>query len=89
MKSAQDPESQVYRDNLLKTCQRCHPNAPENFSTSWLSHYSPDARKFPLVFFVDLFYKILIPAVLGFRGLYVLVDFAGRMTRRWHRRPRE
>jgi predicted CXXCH cytochrome family protein len=89
MKSAKDPESQVYRDNLLKTCQRCHPDASANFSSSWLSHYRPDVRKFPLVFFVDLFYKILIPVVIGFMGLYVVLDFGGRVTRRWRRRSSE
>ncbi|MCS7259447.1 MAG: cytochrome c3 family protein [Anaerolineae bacterium] len=89
MKSAKDPDSQVYRDNLLKTCQRCHPDASANFSSSWLSHYRPDARRFPLVFFVDLFYKIFIPAVIGFMGLYVVLDFSGRVTRRWRRRSSE
>lgn len=26
MKSADDPESQVYRENLLQTCRKCHPD---------------------------------------------------------------
>jgi predicted CXXCH cytochrome family protein len=82
MKRAEDPASQVYKDNLLKTCQRCHPDASQNFSAAWLSHYRPDVRKFPLVFFVNLFYKILIPAVIGFMLLYVVVDFLGGLVRR-------
>jgi len=82
MKSAKDPGSQVFKDNLLKTCQKCHPDASQNFSATWLSHYRPDVRKFPLVFFVDLFYKILIPAVIGFMLLYVVVDFLSHLVRR-------
>jgi predicted CXXCH cytochrome family protein len=82
MKSAKDPDSQVVQANLLRTCQKCHPDATENFPASWLSHYEPDARKYPLVYFVNLFYQILIPAVLGFMGLYVVVDFGSRLTRR-------
>ncbi|MEE8389554.1 MAG: cytochrome c3 family protein, partial [Anaerolineae bacterium] len=39
MKSPDDPESQVFQENLLYTCQRCHPDATENFPASWLSHY--------------------------------------------------
>ena len=83
MKSAEDPASQVFKDNLLATCQKCHPDASQHFPASWLSHYRPDVRKFPLVFFVDLFYKILIPAVIGFMILYVVVDFFGRLARRF------
>jgi predicted CXXCH cytochrome family protein len=82
MKSPGDPTSQVYRENLLKTCQKCHPDATQNFSASWLSHYEPDVQKYPLVYFVGLFYKIFIPAVLGFMGVYVVVDAGGRLVRR-------
>jgi len=36
-----------------------------------LSHYTPSPEKYPLVYYVNLFYKILIPTVLG--GMAVLV----------------
>jgi predicted CXXCH cytochrome family protein len=85
MRSAADPGSQVYQENLLKTCQKCHPDASANFSATWLSHYRPDLRKYPLVFFVDLFYKLLIPAVIGFMLLYVGVDALSRLSRRLRR----
>ena len=45
MKKSDDPESQVVRENLLQTCQKCHPDATENFSATWLSHYEPDIEK--------------------------------------------
>jgi len=82
MKRTEDPESQVFHENLLRTCQKCHPDATENFPTSWLSHYEPDIEKYPLVYFVDLFYKILIPSVLGFMGVYVVIDAGGHVVRR-------
>jgi predicted CXXCH cytochrome family protein len=82
MRRADDPSSQVFQDNLLRTCQKCHPDASASFSSTWLSHYRPDVRKFPLVFFVDLFYKILVPAVIGFMVLYVVVEFVSRLARR-------
>ena len=72
-----DPHSSVMKDNLLTTCQRCHPDATQNFPTSWLGHYVPDRDKYPLVYFVDLFYKIFIPTVLGGMALLVVGD-AGR-----------
>jgi predicted CXXCH cytochrome family protein len=85
MRSHSDPESQVYQENLLRTCQKCHPDATANFSATWLSHYRPDLRKFPLVFLVDLFYKLLIPGVIGFMALYVGVDFLSHLSRRVRR----
>lgn len=63
------------KQNLLKTCQKCHPDATANFPDSWTSHYIPDAEKYPTVYYIDLFYKFFIPAVLGPMGLLVLLDF--------------
>ncbi|MCL4296594.1 MAG: cytochrome c3 family protein [Anaerolineae bacterium] len=85
MKSADDPESQVFKENILQTCQKCHPDATTNFSATWLGHYEPDVNKYPIVYFVDLFYKIFIPAVLGFMGLYVVADVSSNFVRRIRR----
>lgn len=82
MKRTDDPNSQVVQANLLHTCQKCHPDATENFSASWLSHYEPNLERYPVVYFVDLFYKILIPAVLGFMGIYVSIDLVGHLVRK-------
>lgn len=60
------------KQNMLAACQKCHPNANENFPNSWLSHYTPDSKRYPLVYYVNLFYKIFIPLVLGSMALYVL-----------------
>jgi cytochrome c553 len=78
MKKVDEKESQVIRENLLTTCQRCHPGATSNFADAWLGHYEPSLERFPAVYLVDLFYKIFIPAVLGFMVLFV----AGDATRR-------
>jgi hypothetical protein len=85
MLQASDPNSSVYKDNILATCQRCHPDASSSFPAAWLGHYRPDLQKYPLYFFVDLFYKIFIPAVLGVLGFFVLID----VYRRFIRRPKE
>ena len=79
MKKVDDAESQVIRENLITTCQRCHPEANSNFADSWLGHYEPDLERFPAVFLVDLFYKIFIPAVLGFMVLFVFGDATRRL----------
>jgi hypothetical protein len=74
IESVDDPESRVIKANVLETCQRCHPDATTNFPASWLGHYRPDPEKAPIVYFVNLFYKILIPAVLGGMVLFNLTD---------------
>jgi nitrate/TMAO reductase-like tetraheme cytochrome c subunit len=52
------------QQNLLARCQTCHPEATANFPTAWLSHYIPSSENNQLVYYVELFYKFFIPAVL-------------------------
>ena len=82
-----DPQSTVFQANLLRTCQRCHPSATESFPSSWLSHYSPEPGRATVVFLVQLFYKVLIPVVIGGMALYVALHWLGtRLRRRKERR---
>ena len=84
-----DPEKGLrIRENLLVRCQKCHPDANVNFSDAWLSHYIPSLQKTPMIYYVDLFYKILIPGVLGGMAILVALDF-GRMTINRLRRPQK
>jgi predicted CXXCH cytochrome family protein len=71
------------KENLLARCQRCHPDATTSFSSAWTSHYIPDAEKNPLVYYVNLFYKFLIPTVLGGMAIFVVTDFIRRMIERF------
>ena len=72
IKATDDPEGTVFQANLLQTCQRCHPDATENFSAAWLSHYSPEPGKATLVWLATWAYRILIPVVIGAMVLYVI-----------------
>ena len=67
---------------MLAACQKCHPDATVNFPDSWLSHYSPSPDKYPLVYYVNLFYKFLIPVVLGGMGVLVASDIFYRVRKR-------
>jgi hypothetical protein len=62
------------QQNLLARCKVCHPDATSNFPTAWMSHYIPSPSHFALVYYVNLFYRIFIPAVLGFMLLVVGLD---------------
>jgi len=71
-----DPNAGIaIKDNLLAKCQQCHPDATrETFTDAWLSHYEPSPETWPLVYYVNLFYKFFIPTVLGGMVLFVLSD---------------
>ena len=77
-----NPRSTVFQQNLLSTCQRCHPDADATFPTAWLGHYEPEPDKWPLVYYVGLFYKIIIPTVIGAMLLFVLIDVFAKLRRR-------
>ncbi len=71
------------QENLLKRCQTCHPDATINFPTAWLSHYEPSPDKFPIVYYVNLFYQFFIPGVLGFMAILVALDFGRKVYDRF------
>jgi predicted CXXCH cytochrome family protein len=63
----------AFRRNLVKTCQKCHPGASANFPAAWLSHYEPSLGRTPLVYLVRLFYKLIIPFIVGGLLLQILL----------------
>jgi len=71
IRSPDDENSSVMKENLLETCQRCHPEATSDFSDSWLGHYTPDLEHNPLVYLVNLFYYVIIPGTMG--GLFLFI----------------
>jgi hypothetical protein len=65
--------SKVLRANLVRTCQRCHPEASDTFPDAWLSHYEPSMSRAPLVYAVRVFYVLLIPFMIGGLALQILL----------------
>ena len=75
-----DPKNGLeLKQNMLIACQKCHPDATINFPDSWLSHYIPSPDKYPLVYYVNLFYMILIPGVLAGMALIIATDIYRRI----------
>jgi len=69
----------------LKTCQQCHPDATADFPSSWMSHYDASPTKYPVVYYVNLFYTIFIPVVIGGMLAFVLLDVARRILDRFQK----
>jgi predicted CXXCH cytochrome family protein len=85
-----DENSQVLKENLLTTCRQCHPDATANFPTAWMSHFPPSLDHYPVVYLVDLFYQILIPALVGGFVLFIGTDVVRRVwDRRRHRKENQ
>ncbi len=66
-------DAPAFRKHLVKTCRKCHPGASANFPAAWLSHYEPSLKRAPLVYLVKLFYKIIIPFIVGGLMLQILL----------------
>ncbi len=65
IQKSSDPTSHTIQANLVQTCRKCHPDATKNFPQAWLSHYEPTPQKASLVWMIQVFYKILIPFMVG------------------------
>jgi len=70
------------KQNILVACQRCHPDANPNFPDAWMSHYIPSPTHYPIVYYVNLFYKFFIPFVIGSMGIFVISDIVRRLIER-------
>ena len=83
---ASNEHSQVIRENLVTTCQKCHPDASASFPDAWTSHFKPSLQHNPLVYLVNLFYTVLIPGVLGGFALFIGSDLFRRFGDRRHKK---
>lgn len=84
-----DEHSSVMRENLANTCRQCHPDANSNFPDAWLGHYQPTWETAPLVYAVNLFYRIVIPVTIGGFLLFISTDVYRRLSDRLRSRKEE
>lgn len=73
IKRPSDPDSGI-KENLLVTCQQCHPTATTNFSDSWTGHHRPSLRQNPLMLLITIFYAVVIPSTTVFLLFLVGTD---------------
>lgn len=83
IRSTDDPQAQVIKENVVDTCRQCHPDATTNFPASWLRHYRPGPDAYTGVWLVDWFYRLLIPGVVGFFVAFIALDAGRRSWSRW------
>lgn len=74
IKPATDPTSSVNAANLPQTCGKCHPGATVSFTKAWTGHNQPSSDNAPLTFWVQVFYLVLIPLMVGALLVYIFFD---------------
>lgn len=80
-----DPESSVNPDNLLATCQQCHPDAGPNWTGAWTGHNPVSRERTPLVFYTKVFYASLTPVVMIGSAIYVGLQIVRALVARVRR----
>jgi predicted CXXCH cytochrome family protein len=83
--SHKNPASTVAPANLINVCRKCHPEARPQFASAWVGHYRVSRDNSPLTYYVNLFYWILIPTVLGGMVLFIFTDIGRRIVSRVRR----
>ncbi|MFN3414122.1 MAG: cytochrome c3 family protein [Thermoanaerobaculum sp.] len=84
VESVRELGTEKVEERLLQRCQVCHPRASKKFLSAWTAHYVPDRERYPLIYYVRLFYQVVIPSTIGFFLAYIALD---AWARRRQRRP--
>lgn len=74
IKPSTDPTSPIHKDNLVKTCGKCHPGADETF-TQGKVHVTLEKADSPILYYISTIYIALIVSVIGFMLIHNLIDF--------------
>ncbi|MCC6678516.1 MAG: hypothetical protein IT436_15380 [Phycisphaerales bacterium] len=84
----EDPQSRVSARNRIATCSACHPAANANFVKFDPHADYRDARNYPVLHGVWLYFMIMMSAVFTFFGVHTLMWFLRSMLDRWrHGKP--
>jgi cytochrome b subunit of formate dehydrogenase len=70
-----DPRSQVSSENLVGTCAKCHPGANANFVKFDPHANHRDAKNYPVLHGVWLYFMIMMSAVFTFFGVHTVLWF--------------
>lgn len=83
-----DPASRVHPDHLIATCGQtgCHPGANANFVMFDPHANYRDAKNYPILFAVWLYFIVMMSSVFGFFGLHTILWFV-RASRERRKNP--
>ncbi|CAG1010146.1 Formate dehydrogenase, cytochrome b556(fdo) subunit [Phycisphaerales bacterium] len=82
-----DPQSRVAGENLVQTCAKCHPGSNAKFVQFDPHANHRDAKNYPILHGVWLYFMILMSTVFGFFGLHTILWFIRSMVDRVRHGP--
>ncbi len=74
IKPSSDPTSLTNKNNLAKTCGKCHPGANENFTKGKI-HVTMQKADDPILYWIATAYILMIIVVIGGMLLHNFLDF--------------
>lgn len=80
IKPSSDSTSRISKNNLVKTCGKCHPGANANF-TKGAVHVVATERQEDALYFVSVMYIILIVVIIGSMIAHNVFDFVKKSKR--------
>ncbi|MDX2119279.1 MAG: hypothetical protein SFY96_13965 [Planctomycetota bacterium] len=75
IKKLTDPTSRVAQANLVQTCARCHPAANAKFVRFDPHANHRDAKNYPMLFGVWLYFMVMMSGVFTFFGVHTILWF--------------
>ena len=78
-----DPHSKLNAANRVATCAQCHPQANARFAQFEAHADHRDAKRYPLLHGVWLYFVIVMSAAFGFFGLHSLLWFVRSAVERY------
>lgn len=86
IKAVSDPTSPVAgMDNLVQTCEQCHPGAGKEFVKGFLGHKEASPSFVPAAHYVEKSFGVLTYSVIGLGAIIVIGAIFGYSRRRWRR----
>jgi cytochrome b subunit of formate dehydrogenase len=77
-----DPRSSVYKDNLAKTCGKCHPGANEKFAFGEIHVTTTDKKNSPILYWIASIYIAMIFSIIGGMIVHNIFDFIKKARRK-------
>jgi len=86
IKAVDDPNSPVAgEDNLVQTCEQCHPGAGAEFAKSFLGHKEATPANVAPVYYVELGFTVFLLSVVGLGIVILIAGIVGIVSRRWRK----
>ncbi|MFQ5584458.1 MAG: cytochrome c3 family protein, partial [Calditrichia bacterium] len=83
-----DPRSSVNKNNLVKTCGKCHPGANKNFTRGKV-HITKEAGGDKIIFIITSIYLALIFGTIGAMALHNILDWFRKLKEQYRQRYEE